>query len=1097
MSTLSKVADLLNVHPGEGRQISSLSGLYFILVMAFIFLQATTFGLFIAEFGSKSLPYAYLSIAVLASLVAFLYLRISERIPFNRLLYLNLGFLALMCTVFRLGLATPLRRSFIFLLPFWFQTLINLVNLVVWPLAGRLFDLRQAKRLFTLVLSGSWLSNVLGGFIIAPLVGRLGADNLLVISIVLIIASFFLLRAILRAFPDQSKPEQSRSRTAVPSPPKPTASPLKHPYIRLIFAYFILFWLCFYFVDNIFYDQAGAYFPDAAQLAGFIGQLIAVTGILGLISSTLLTSRIIGRYGLQVGLLIMPIVVITDIAAVALFGTLLPNSPILFWLVSSAKLLILALGFSLSQSASTLLYQPLPGDQRGRTQTMAEGIVQPFAIGLAGLSLLLFNTILGMGAVQLSYVFLFLGAVWIIVILLLGRQYPKTISQALAKREWGQSTTQLFDPTCRGLFLENMRSPRGGVVIYSMDMLEQSDPSSWEKTFARNLHSLLAHPSPDVRKDALRRVEKLGLSTVVGEVERHLGVETNSEVKAVALRVLASIGEIGSHESLVSFIDDPDPGIQRGALVGLLKYGGIDGVLAAGQAFNDLFLSPDPARRIRASNVLAEVGTPHFYQPALVLIRDRDPEVQNAALKAAAKIRNPHLWRAVVEVSGATETDSAAELALAAGGEEALSEIETVIESLSSDAETPLVGRARRQLISLIRTCGRIPGQRTVNLLLAQIDVSDNQVRTQVLESLSACGFHVFETDAMIADHVRYEIELAAFLTAFTHDFATSGDVDLAGLFIDAMETSIQKARDRVFLLLSFQYDSMSILRAWDAFKSGTDSQKAYALEVIETQLPRELKSFFIPLLENIPSEERLVRWDSVGVRPQRQNKSAGLEAIITGLPGFMISPVGSIPEMFQFSPWTRACALLEIGAQSILGGKDIVHSSQNSPEPLLREAALLSLDRLHTADRQGGIRMLSTFEKVIILKTVSIFSPVPDEILADVANLMEEVHLSEKETIITKGDHGDRLYIVVSGKLGAFDGERLLNYLDDGDVFGEMALLDPAPRSASVTALEPTHLLFMEQQPFRQLLAYRPEIAAGIITVLTRRLRGRINELN
>lgn len=58
------------------------------------------------------------------------------------------------------------------------------------------------------------------------------------------------------------------------------------------------------------------------------------------------------------------------------------------------------------------------------------------------------------------------------------------------------------------------------------------------------------------------------------------------------------------------------------------------------------------------------------------------------------------------------------------------------------------------------------------------------------------------------------------------------------------------------------------------------------------------------------------------------------------------------------------------------------------------------------------------------------------------------------------------------------------------------MALLDPAPRLASVTALESTRLLYMDHGPFRQLLAARPEVATGIITVLTRRLRDRVHDL-
>ena len=73
----------------------------------------------------------------------------------------------------------------------------------------------------------------------------------------------------------------------------------------------------------------------------------------------------------------------------------------------------------------------------------------------------------------------------------------------------------------------------------------------------------------------------------------------------------------------------------------------------------------------------------------------------------------------------------------------------------------------------------------------------------------------------------------------------------------------------------------------------------------------------------------------------------------------------------------------------------------------------------------------------------------------------------------------------------------RLLNFLEERDVFGEMALLDPEPRLASVTAVEPTRLFRLDQSPFYQLIAERPEVASGIIRVLTRRLRNRVRDIS
>lgn len=64
-------------------------------------------------------------------------------------------------------------------------------------------------------------------------------------------------------------------------------------------------------------------------------------------------------------------------------------------------------------------------------------------------------------------------------------------------------------------------------------------------------------------------------------------------------------------------------------------------------------------------------------------------------------------------------------------------------------------------------------------------------------------------------------------------------------------------------------------------------------------------------------------------------------------------------------------------------------------------------------------------------------------------------------------------------------------------DVFSEMALLDPEPRLASVTAVEPTRLFRLAQAPFYELMADRPEVATGIIRVLTGHLRARATWLD
>lgn len=133
---------------------------------------------------------------------------------------------------------------------------------------------------------------------------------------------------------------------------------------------------------------------------------------------------------------------------------------------------------------------------------------------------------------------------------------------------------------------------------------------------------------------------------------------------------------------------------------------------------------------------------------------------------------------------------------------------------------------------------------------------------------------------------------------------------------------------------------------------------------------------------------------------------------------------------------------------------------------------------------------------KLDMLKTVSIFEQTPDHILDMVVLLLEETEIAAGETVFEKGELGESLYMIVKGKVRVHDEGRTLNYLGVGDVFGEMALLDPQPRSASVVAEQDTRLLHLDQKYLTQLLIKRGEVGLGIMRVLTAHLRARERDL-
>ncbi len=132
----------------------------------------------------------------------------------------------------------------------------------------------------------------------------------------------------------------------------------------------------------------------------------------------------------------------------------------------------------------------------------------------------------------------------------------------------------------------------------------------------------------------------------------------------------------------------------------------------------------------------------------------------------------------------------------------------------------------------------------------------------------------------------------------------------------------------------------------------------------------------------------------------------------------------------------------------------------------------------------------LLLIEKVLILKSLNIFKDTPENVLAEVAPLMNEIEYEEGARIFEEGVVGDCMYIIYKGKIKIHKKNHILAILNEKEVFGELSLLDAETRSASAVAETDCLLFKIEQEPFYDLMEARPEVAQGIIKMLCKRLR-------
>lgn len=132
-------------------------------------------------------------------------------------------------------------------------------------------------------------------------------------------------------------------------------------------------------------------------------------------------------------------------------------------------------------------------------------------------------------------------------------------------------------------------------------------------------------------------------------------------------------------------------------------------------------------------------------------------------------------------------------------------------------------------------------------------------------------------------------------------------------------------------------------------------------------------------------------------------------------------------------------------------------------------------------------------YEKVDkLIEKVELFNGLTREELVKIFSKGMTMRATKGETIFHKGTVGSQMYVVLGGTVGVFDGDTLLAKLHTGDMFGEMALVNREPRSASVIAIEEAKLFVLSEATFRDLLSKRVsiQILLNIIRSLSNRLK-------
>jgi hypothetical protein len=195
-------------------------------------------------------------------------------------------------------------------------------------------------------------------------------------------------------------------------------------------------------------------------------------------------------------------------------------------------------------------------------------------------------------------------------------------------------------------------------------------------------------------------------------------------------------------------------------------------------------------------------------------------------------------------------------------------------------------------------------------------------------------------------------------------------------------------------------------------------------------------------------------------------------------------------------NPYVRAVALHLLGELGAADDATLERLCADEYEAV-REVAVAIQARLEQQPDVGlRQRRLTTIEKMFTLEAVPMFSHLSLEELAELAQASADAEYTPGETLFKEGEPGNEVCILLAGEVVFLQGqganERIIGREGAGSLIGEMAVLDPAPRSATVRAgADGMHILRLNGEAFREVLNANPAIASGIIRTLAQRLRG------
>ncbi len=288
-----------------------------------------------------------------------------------------------------------------------------------------------------------------------------------------------------------------------------------------------------------------------------------------------------------------------------------------------------------------------------------------------------------------------------------------------------------------------------------------------------------------------------------------------------------------------------------------------------------------------------------------------------------------------------------------------------------------------------------------------------------------------------------------------------------------------------LFLVLEARFGDPALGTAARRFlRARETTARARALETLDTVLPRHLARRVLAPLDTGSHQERSARADQRLGRDRGYTTDEAVRAELAGSDRI-----------------ARAIVVYALGSRGRAQHRDAIAAAASNAAHNLN--ALQLLRRITDSSESNGRAepapeededVPRSVETMMALSQISMFADLSTRQLSELADVVRWQTASNQEVILAEDEAGDAMFFVLSGKVrvdvATDSGNHNLGELGPGEPFGEMALFEGHPRTATVTAVEKTRLGRIEREDFEELVEEIPGIALAICRVLSRRVR-------